>query len=389
MKKNIQYIKYLKVFAILMVCSYHYLWATDVFVNSYDKQNQLSMLLYSMNTICVPIFFMCNGALLLNKKMNLRKHMRLVLKLLITYFVFSFFLLIIYLRFNLISISAYGVKKIINFVLLNGNSVFQSNHLWFIRTLVSLYIIFPFIKIAYDFVVESRNKDYKNLSIVFLIVILVLSETSQLTYILQTIFPRFNGITLYTLKSFFPFNGQLNMMVLYFVVGGYLHNKYYVLRKQNDILLVRVLFMYTATTVTTFLLWKYSMSYPQWKYDVVFDNYGTILGFLTSVSFFLIIMKLDILNYINENILISLISDNTLEIYYIHWIIGQTVLLTIYPKVLSLFNNKVNYSINLLKSITLVIIISSSSWLVKKIMFKLIKKVKKIGSYFASNREII
>jgi surface polysaccharide O-acyltransferase-like enzyme len=145
-KSRIFYYDAIKVLAIYLVCIYHY---NHLDCNILDSQNNIGAYLnyyfYGIPSMAVPLFFMVNGALLLNKPCKLENHLRKVLYLYILVFVWSAISLVVFIP---IEGTSYSLKEFLKawFYLKQGTS----NHLWFLQTLISVYLIFPFLKVIYD-----------------------------------------------------------------------------------------------------------------------------------------------------------------------------------------------------------------------------------------------
>ena len=61
------YLDILKILAIVMVCSYHFCWAGGIgFSDPLSFSVGLRRMFFGINSTCVPLFFMVNGALLLS-----------------------------------------------------------------------------------------------------------------------------------------------------------------------------------------------------------------------------------------------------------------------------------------------------------------------------------
>ena len=96
--------------------------------------------------IGVPLFFLSNGYLLMSRPFNLKKHMRKMIHIVCLTFVWGFINVICLMIIDQEYLSA---KEILI-------SVWQwragkIDFLWFMGTLVSIYLFVPLLKNAYDY----------------------------------------------------------------------------------------------------------------------------------------------------------------------------------------------------------------------------------------------
>lgn len=144
-KNRIFYYDAIKGLAIYLVCIYHYNNLNNNILDNPNFEVYINYYFYGISSVAVPLFFMVNGALLLNKQYTLRNHLIKVVYLYTLVYVWSFVSLIIFIPIEGIS---YSLKEFFKawFYLKTGTS----NHLWFLQTLISVYLLFPFIKQIYD-----------------------------------------------------------------------------------------------------------------------------------------------------------------------------------------------------------------------------------------------
>lgn len=113
---------------------------TDILSNP-SFFNYLNYGIEGLASAGVPLFFMVNGALMLNRSYNLRKHVRKIIAICILTVVWGILTLAILIPIKGDSYTAIQFAK----ALVEWKQ-FRIFHLWFLQTLVCLYILFPLIK---------------------------------------------------------------------------------------------------------------------------------------------------------------------------------------------------------------------------------------------------
>lgn len=75
-KTRIYYFDALKTISIFLVCIYHYNALNLDIINNPGLGVYINYLFYGLSSMAVPLFFMVNGALLLNRPYRLGKHIK-------------------------------------------------------------------------------------------------------------------------------------------------------------------------------------------------------------------------------------------------------------------------------------------------------------------------
>lgn len=145
MTQRALYIDYIKALGICLVILYHCNYVP------FD-----SMFIHSMYAMCVPLFFVVNGYLMLRKEYDIRALLIKNLKLLGVMFFWAFVSTAVYMSINGTgSDDIIGVGKIlIRKALLVSKP--ECGHLWFLKAIFVLNLINPII---YSFIYDSKN-DY-------------------------------------------------------------------------------------------------------------------------------------------------------------------------------------------------------------------------------------
>lgn len=303
--------------------------------------NIINSSIYYIAGCGVPIFFMVNGNLLLNKKEIDYKYCLLKVRNII------FIVVGWNLIFSFIYIIAKG--KVINpffEAIKNLNQQGYFYQFWFFGSLIIIYSILPILHNIF-----SKSK-YTNLMIVVLVTICVLID-------ITSFFRALNG------KSIIQINFIQTYRVwtwfLYFLLGGLIGKlKNYLIDainiKSNILILIVMtviicIYQYSVANIV------YKMPYAEFFYDNLF----TIIWIL---SIFLFIYRLDI---IKENKYICMLRDNLIGIYIIHTTIIKII-------------SKIYYFQDSLTNIIMVIIVFILSFILSSSLNKisLIKKIMRI-----------
>ncbi len=200
-------ISYLRIFATIMIVASH-AWSTlpenpDMFSLT-AAENTFLEIAYSLTKWCVPAFFMVTGALLLRKDKEIsvkdciwKYAKRMLLALVI--FGIPYALLMIYFDTKKISLGMIP-ESIIRVI--NGDSF---GHLWYLYTLIGIYLFLPFIKL---FVNNASMQLFK--------------YTMILMFIFNFCFPFINALTGLDIAFKLPLT---TYPAFYLLMGYYIYNE--------------------------------------------------------------------------------------------------------------------------------------------------------------------
>lgn len=138
-KERYVFLDILKIIAMMCVIYYH---SNARSILPSEIYNFIAGFLSS----CIPIFFMVNGALLLNKDMDLKKHVRKTIKSLWLTVLWSFIIIIAVIP--ILGFEDFSIVNFIKGVFVNKHG--YSHYLWFMVQLTIIYLIFPLIKYLFD-----------------------------------------------------------------------------------------------------------------------------------------------------------------------------------------------------------------------------------------------
>ena len=309
-KKRLSHIDLLECFAILFVVIYH----SRVYSFDFVQENSfLNYLLYFARTIlstCVPLFFFANGYLLFNRKFDLNKHIKKILRLIALVFVWAFLLMPIYM---IIEKEPLNVKTIISSILSLDTS-WTINYLWFIGAIVCIYVLFPALKALFD----SNKKSFVFFVVACAILTFGVVFANHGILLLESLTQKtIPGFSQPIFRMFNPFRGSYGYSFVYFCVGGLIY-KYepkilsIPKAKRNIISVLGII----ISSAMLFLLGVFMSHYEGGVWDVVWGGYDTVFTFLNVIFIYVLC-----LNYTKDYSLIKNISCNTLGMYFIHGII--------------------------------------------------------------------
>ena len=111
------YLDLIKCIAIFSVCTYHFSWMGEMgHAPVLPPSVWLKRALFGLNAVCVPLFFMVNGALLFSRPLDIRRHFRKSAVLLGQYFVWRLLTITALCLIRRVSREEIGFSRLINAV---------------------------------------------------------------------------------------------------------------------------------------------------------------------------------------------------------------------------------------------------------------------------------
>lgn len=268
----------LRIISMFMVIVVH---VSNVYSRSFgiigNKSFFISLVFNTISRISVPIFLMISGALLFNRSFNKKKYFQRIIKFILLIIVWDIFYLIWeYYYLNI----TYTKLYMLIFTPYRA-------HLWFLYTILILYIIQPVLKLIFD-------RISNNFKFILLIMWFLFSTLSIINY---------NIANYFTIFSYMGF----------FIIGNYLYTyiKDRDLTKYNWFLIISIVCL-----ITTSVLLNYFSSVKRNYFYNIFFAYRTPFIILSSFAFFILVVcnfKKDI-----KNKFILMLSDVSLGVYLIH-----------------------------------------------------------------------
>jgi surface polysaccharide O-acyltransferase-like enzyme len=308
----------IKVLAIILVCCYHSESISGVLVippTSAVLSTYVAYLFISLAGMAVPLFFVVNGALLLNKPLTISKHIIKTCK------VYLLLLLWCCVSFTLISVikgDSISWSEIIRSAYTYKSG--YSSYLWFLRAIVIIYVLFPIIKIAFDFPL-SKWPIYCLAALFFFLSfgLMAVNNIADIVYFFTSTSSVNNHTDIFIKVHSFGLNLY---PVFYFILGGLLTNNRYWGAKAVKI----------STCVIIFILaWLMLFGYGIIKsildgerFDNVYECYFSLMTLTMTVSVFLIAKRLQFNNPMMNRVLYT-IGGYTLGIYVLHFIVNEVI----------------------------------------------------------------
>ncbi len=348
----------LKCIAIFMVILIHIPAFNTYFI---EEKNNNIIIQYSLRLISegVLIFIFVNGFLLLNKPFDYKKHIKKIFKM---FCLIIFWGIVYVITKSIIRGEEISLFKIINIVLsIELNNTYVGN-LWFLQSLICLYIFFPILKYIHD----SNRSLYKYLCLIIIIFsvginlfdlfLQMLGNILKIQNLSTLVLNNFNNINL--------FSKNLGMFGFYFILGGYVFENKHIFDEKKNVILAIVsgaVAWIMATTIGIIMSFACESTYPN-NY-----NYYQIFMAITIVGIYaLSTMYTNSRNNIYNRIVTS-IGKNTMGIYLVHQIIIELV-----EKHISIIKTR------LFQRVYIAIIVLIVSWIISLIF----TKIKKINTMF-------
>lgn len=321
--RQYRYLDLLKVVAMTFVCMYHFWYGGRRGAEGFS--GFVMTYLYAILSTCVPLFFAVNGALLLNREnFDANKHLKKLLTIFVQYCVWHGITSVILGIRAGVDFFALHKHELLNiFLLLETPEGVDLNHLWFVPTLCGVYVLYPFLRLAFEREREDRNA---RLALLCLLGIgYFLCFCIRDLSIFKDVSPYLTNLNLDQFHSFNLFGMRIGTMLPYFLLGGFLHKYREYSRKIPTgicvlMVLAGLLLSYGIVAVKT---WQGDPGY-----DIVFEGYGSTGTLLCTAGIFLLASRLEE-KIPAKGILLSVmqaISRNTMTIYYTHWILGYALL---------------------------------------------------------------
>lgn len=320
----------LRIFACILVIISH-LVCLVAFDGSYPEWN-IANIIYVFRNPCVPLFFMISGSLMLSheKALPTKKIIILAIRLSIAYLITSVF-------FSCLDIFKSGIRwnevNIVEF--LNSTLINPKSHLWFIPTMIGVYILSPILKK----IVEDKKLTKFYLCIWFIFT--VMRKTVLFCISIIQIFSKLDLSGIQSLISNFPVV-ELNSYCGYFVLGYYLYFRF-----NKKVKLIYLSFGIVVSTIIPALILELSYSKKGILVGDIYDYF--ILNSLVASCCMMLIFK-DYVSKIRwskiiEKVLIY-ISSCTFGVYLLHpyftekgfyYIVSKTLIITIPVLSISVF----------------------------------------------------
>lgn len=318
------YLDALKALAILCVCLYHFpIGVSGEMTRPLTAGMLTGRFFRGLCSVCVPLFMMVNGALLLSRPLDARRHFARCAQLFVSLYVWYLVTMMAaqawahgagYLRDNMTGI-LYSALFLYEY---DGVTM---NHLWFMQMLLAVYLIAPCLKAAMDSPDPGVRQGMKAAGLLLVLLCFATRDFARL----QAVVPGLRYLDLSGLETMNPFRGVYGAMIVYFMLGGWLHTH------REAMLAVRPIacaVLLAGGAALLFAEWLLTSIRTGTMFDIVYNGYDCVATLMLSAGLFISAAKLEARFTVGEGAArtLRLVGRNTLATYYLHWLLGLTVL---------------------------------------------------------------
>jgi Uncharacterized protein conserved in bacteria len=307
-KERYAFIDLLKFIAIFFVLFYHFSYYNYNFLTDANFSSYLYYYIRAILSCCVPLFFFINGALILNKTFDLKKHVKKLVRIVILTILWALIELIVIMFIKGEYLSLLEIFK--GIIQLKHGWI---NHLWFMGALFTVYIFAPIIKSAFDSPDGKKNFHF------FLIAFCLFSFGNSLLSMCINCLEYFMKADILannnnTFAGFNTIRGVMLYSLSYFMLGGLMFaNRNKMLDKHFKIYSIFAIFI----SMIGLTLYGIMMSNTDEKiFDIVWNGYDSVFTLINVCAFFIITFS-----YKGDKKLgkyLKIVGENTLGIYIIH-----------------------------------------------------------------------
>lgn len=194
-----------------------------------------------------------------------------------------------------------------------------NHHLWFLKTLVVIYIFYPLLFNSF----QSSKRIFYFFSVAVFLFSFGNTFIGQLLNMLSIVSGKFQAVPFEHINYFSKYNtfrGIRGYSIGYFILGGILFN-YREYLKSISFKLLSILLLVSMFCITLYGILVSNHNHKIW--DIVWNGLDSIF---TVINLFILFVFS--LHYKNKGVLgkiVKIISENTLGIYLIHWIIQEMI----------------------------------------------------------------
>lgn len=311
-KKKIPSLDLMKFMGILIVVFYHCRLVIEPTILTDRSLDQYFF--YGLLTLigpCVPFFFLVNGYLLFDHSLDMKKHAKRTLHFVVLAVFWSFVTLAL-----TVWESPYGVfswKYVIKHTILQDSYWYY--HIWFMGAMVILYMFFPLLKSAWD---HNRKAFYFFVGICFIITFgnralnMAYNVYAWLRYHVNYN-PEYNFFSIFN-----PFQGYDGYIFVYFCLGAIIRENQ---EKFTEIMKPWICIVGIILTTAGLYLYGYFMSLSTGTIWQSGDQCGNdvLFSLIRVLCIFGLASRYKGTNRASK--FINYIANNTMGIYFIHYII--------------------------------------------------------------------
>ena len=341
----------LKTIAIFFVVFYHGLIIKQNFLLEPSFETYFNFFVISILSTGVPLFFFCNGFLLFNKPLDLKKHIFKTIHLVIVTTIWALLTIAIMMFTDGVRFTPLEFFKA--FLDMRQNMI---GYLWFMGALVCIHILFPVLKGAFD---SSKASIFYMAVIAYIIPLGIMCIERVCSAIVH------DAAGVY-FKMFNPFSGLLAYSFMYFCLGGLAcfyqdEIKQKIEEKHLNVKLIAFGAIIAACAcLAVYGVLKSKKMNAVW--DMVFASYDSIFTLVNVLAIYLLSMNYRPKEGSAAASAVCFIGANTLGIYLIH-----EIFLHILTKRLSEIAWCTNIIVNAVYCAAVICVCLAITWLIKKI----------------------
>lgn len=352
MKERILYLDNLKVIAIFCVVYTHFILLGTGWLDHFTDV---------ITYIGCPIFFMVNGALVLNREgFNLKNHLRKILHIYLVFGCWKFIMVFVCeVVFHEPLFPWQSAEEFLNYMAGYRTTYHPTEAFWFLAALLQIYLIVPLIKNVYD----SGNDGLIKYVCILLFCVSFLPRT--LSHLFEIAELQIMDFTVWDMYK--PFGTYANQL-LFFLLGGMFHRKYYIEGKKEPNIQRKCVLNFVVNVGLLYLIKGCTNGFCGEVYNGI-PGYSMIPTLFASCSLFILLSTTKASGSGGE--VRRRIAENTLCIYILHLLIGRIAS--------SLFYSYIPYRnvvVNAIKCVVLIFISVVCGEIMKKI--PVVKKLTKI-----------
>jgi len=307
-----------KCVAMLSVCLYHFpLIAPAAYSDPLTLGTLVSRYFRALNAVCVPLFMMVNGALLMNSAFDAKKHMLRTVKLAVGVYVWY---VITQLVGHLARDGALYVAENLPGLLYSALYLYEYDgialtHLWFVQMLIAVYVLLPLLRAAADTQDAQLKRGFAIFAGAMVFFCFLVHDFDHVKGVL----PGLRYLDLSCVETMNPVRGIYGAMIVYFLLGGVLYRH----RRQMASLPVWIpALLILGGSIVLFGEWLLMTLRTEALYDIVYYGYNCLPTLAMSTGVFILAARFGECLPAGGKRLAAFVGRNTLAIYYTHWIFG-------------------------------------------------------------------
>lgn len=344
--------KFLSIFAVV----FYHSFTADIDISSHmTLTSGFNYIFKSWVSVCIPMFFIVNGAILFRKPLSPKKHIHKMIYMVILVAVWDvldvFFKM--FIRGEMLSVKEF-LKKCWYF------ETGWSNQLWFLMALCVIYMFFPMMKESFD----HGKQGIKFITVIAFIAVIGNSAVLMLINIGCFVLGiGTTGIETDLLNQLDPFRGLYGFSFFYFMFGAFLPDYTEKIKEWIPKAGLAAIGVLGIILSGVYGMVRVAMN-PAVLYDTGWGGLESVWIFCSTVSVFCLCMGYKKRDGSKLCAMIESISKNSLGIYLL-----QTILADVGKEYFWQFSISKNIFANMLFSILLFVLCWGLTLIIKKIPF--------------------